>query len=165
MKLPNRKMFVHLLLIWVLTSVASLSLGQSPKPKEVVEYLFEPSSHTKVTLWRGEKWHVGFLDGDGEFVTTQVLKGLSVPFELPPFYHFPSGIDEKGELVYEYRSGQLVKGTLNWEGNFVPEAGSRVISLKDYHHGKDALRIYNLPGRFVAVKKSDKKGAGGSSAP
>ena len=52
------------------------------------------------------------------------------------------------EVVYEYRSGRLIKGVLDRDGNFVPELGSRIFAFEDYKYGKDAPRIYNLPGYF-----------------
>jgi hypothetical protein len=62
------------------------------------------------------------------------------------------------EPVYEYRSGRLIKGELDKEGDFIPDLGSKVTDFKDYRPGKGVPVIYNLPGRFV--KKSEiKKGA------
>jgi hypothetical protein len=53
------------------------------------------------------------------------------------------------EQVFEYRSGRLVKGTLEKNGGFVPERGSEVISFQQYIPIRCNLRIYNLPGKFV----------------
>jgi len=56
------------------------------------------------------------------------------------------------EDVYEFRSGRLIKGTLQKTGNFVPELGSKIMDFKDY----DPLgrrRIYNLPGVLRRVEK------------
>lgn len=58
------------------------------------------------------------------------------------------------EEVYEFRSGRLIKGTLQKTGNFVPELGSRILDFKDY----DPLskrRIYNLPGVLRRVEKKE----------
>lgn len=68
-----------------------------------------------------------------------------------PIVNMPA---RENELVYEFRSGGLVKGRLTDNGNFVPAVGSKVISFKDYRYDKDLLRIYNLPGIFVKKTKT-----------
>jgi hypothetical protein len=57
--------------------------------------------------------------------------------------------------VYEYRSGRLIEGLIDDDGNFVPAVDSKVIDFKSYRYGKKAIPIYNLPGSFV--KKGEKK--------
>lgn len=59
------------------------------------------------------------------------------------------------QAAYEYRSGRLVKGVIDPNGNFVPEPGSKVIAFADYRYTPGGLPIWNLPGRFV--KKSELK--------
>jgi hypothetical protein len=53
------------------------------------------------------------------------------------------------EPVYEYRSGRLVSGNLDTDGNFLPDVGAPVTDFQDYRPVPGARRIYNLPGRFV----------------
>jgi hypothetical protein len=60
----------------------------------------------------------------------------------------------KSRQRYEFRSGRLIKGEFDADNNFVPEAGSTVISFKDYIFTPDAIPIWNLPGKFV--KKGEK---------
>ncbi len=66
----------------------------------------------------------------------------------------------ENEPVYEYRSGRLIKGELDKEGNFLPDLPGKVIDFKDYRYSKTAIRIYNLPGSFVKpseIKKDEPK--------
>ncbi len=58
------------------------------------------------------------------------------------------------EHVYELRSGRLIKGELDKEGNFIPDLGSKVLDFKDYRFKKkDPVYIYNLPGYFKEKKE------------
>jgi hypothetical protein len=58
------------------------------------------------------------------------------------------------EHVFEFRSGRLIKGELDKEGNFVPDLGSKVLDFKDYQYKKkDPIYIYNLPGYFKEKKE------------
>ncbi|HZU39191.1 MAG TPA: hypothetical protein VFA18_24915 [Gemmataceae bacterium] len=59
------------------------------------------------------------------------------------------------EVVYEFRSGKLIPGTIDIVAHFVPTVGAKVIDFKHYHYGQDARRIYNLPGRFVKRTKDN----------
>ncbi len=111
----------------------------------------------------GEIAEFGHLDAQGEFIPDYSLPIVSrdgllgSPRKDPTDLHRPwryytlpfdgawgrTEVDK--EEVYEYRSGRLIKGTLQKTGNFVPELGSTILDFKDY----DPLgrrRIYNLPG-------------------
>jgi hypothetical protein len=115
----------------------------------------------------GEIAEFGHLDDRGEFipdyglpiVSRSGLKGLirSEPGGSPRYYTLPrpswdTWPEREGpnrdapEEVYEYRSGRLIKGTLQGSGNFVPELGSKVLDFKEYDPLTDRRRIYNLPG-------------------
>ena len=96
---------------------------------------------------------MGHLDKAGNFTADDAV---GVPLDSPPgikvawdarLTNFPA--DKTSELVYEYRSGRLVKGTLINDGHFIPERGSEIMSFGRYIPIKGNLRIYNLPGRFV----------------
>jgi hypothetical protein len=115
-----------------------------------VQYEFQQDLKPCVALHHGGTFIWGQLDAAGNFVpeprTLPLKEGQ--PFSGPVYTDL--NVPKKpNELVYEYRSGALIKGTLNKDGNFVPEVKSKVIALKDYTYSKDAPRIYNLPGRFV----------------
>jgi hypothetical protein len=131
-----------------------------------VKYKYDADAPRRVTLKIGEYHYVGFLDEDGDFVMDPdgrfgtMVSG--VPITHPPYYTFTK--DGQAEPVYEYRSGLLIKGKLMCTGPragllndhywiFVPEIGSKVIPLKDYLPGRNALEIYNLPGKFVSEDK------------
>jgi hypothetical protein len=53
------------------------------------------------------------------------------------------------EPVYEFRSGSLIPGFLDIEGNFVPEVNSEIMAFSKYKYSPTGRRIYNLPGSFV----------------
>jgi hypothetical protein len=56
------------------------------------------------------------------------------------------------EKVYEYRSGMLIEGHLDRQGNFTPKPGSTILDISDFAYSPAAPRIYNLPGIFVEEK-------------
>jgi hypothetical protein len=111
----------------------------------------------------GEVMELGHLSDEGEFIPDYGLpvfpfvkvkdpdvfrdgSGRTLYFTLPK-----DGKDK--EEVYEFRSGRLLKGTLQKSGNFVPELGSKVIDFKTYDPSTDRRRIYNLPGVLRRVEK------------
>jgi hypothetical protein len=108
---------------------------------------------------RDELMELGHLNDQGDFVPdyglpvfplTQPAKPAGEQGTHPPtlwYYNLPVEGAE-GESTYEYRSGRLLKGILRKSGTFVPDRDSRVLDFKDYVPGKQALRIYNLPGRL-----------------
>ncbi|HZU39193.1 MAG TPA: hypothetical protein VFA18_24925 [Gemmataceae bacterium] len=101
-------------------------------------------------LVRDHFYILGHLDAIGDFVPDVGAKRFPLPGpEHPRKFQWLNVARKPNEPVYEFRCGKLIRGVLNKEGNFVPETGSTPIDFKDYRHGKDALRIYNLPGRFV----------------
>ena len=122
----------------------------------------------------GEIAEFGSLDDRGEFIPDYTLpivsrKGIlsgavrKDPTDLSSypwrFYTVPfDGAWGRKEVdkedVYEFRSGRLIKGTLQKTGNFVPELGSKLMDFKDYDPIADRRRIYNLPG---VLKKIEKK--------
>jgi hypothetical protein len=102
------------------------------------KHVYKEDVDRKVALVYGDRVRIGKLDAEGTFVEEYKAPLINKPLKLK-------------EPVYEYRSGVLVRGILNDEGDFVPDAGdkSEIIRFKDYKYTKDALRIYNLPGKFV----------------
>ncbi len=92
-------------------------------------------------LQGGGKPIYGHLDAAGNFLPEDTL---SAPVVNRPV--------QAKEAVYEYRSGNLIKGTLRQDGGFIPELGSKVTTLKDYlktYDPENSPRIYNLPGFIV----------------
>jgi hypothetical protein len=113
---------------------------------------------------------VGYLDADGNF--TRDRKYSPIPDTAYPANPALSSPDKSerseestqlytgtyevinkpriaNEPVYEYRAGSLIKGNLDNKGNFIPELESEVKPFTDYRYDWKALRIYNLPGKFV----------------
>src|SRR5262249_51079484 len=111
----------------------------------------------------------GQIDEDGTFTIDHKYRPVPVPGhrpstipsaaktgreklwgdESPGRYEVINKPRRANELVYEYRVGNLIKGTLDIEGNFIPELGSEVIPFTDYRYDGEALRIYNLPGKII----------------
>lgn len=128
----------------------------------------------------GDMVEFGRLSPEGEFLPAEdlpivSLSGIKTPILVsagnPWYYTLPridKGRKQTSELVYEYRSGRLIKGRLQESGNFVPEVGSTILDFKDYDPESGAggsqrnekgeevrrfgLRIYNLPGELRRVK-------------
>src|SRR5438132_1206757 len=121
------------------------------------EYEYVPDTSGYVELDRGEEQLIGKLDEKGTFVRDLRWQGLKKGFaqsSIPPLRVLNTRCPG-WEHVYEYRSGRLILGELDREGNFVPDVGSKVINFKDYRYRPDGIQIYNLPGRFM--KKSEAK--------
>src|SRR5205823_14564030 len=92
----------------------------------------------------------GKLDAAGNFIPEP--RWMNIGGEVsgaPPIARTLNRRVPDGEPVYEYRSGRLIKGILDAQGNFVPDLGSKVIDFRDYRYNERAIRIYNLPGRFA----------------
>ena len=129
-------------------------LGCDTRPagdKTEARYEYQEDVGRNIDISREEGVYHGKLDAQGNFIPSA---GQAKPHRLGS----SNGVDitesRAGELVvYEYRSGALIRGKFNAEFNFVPEIGSEVIRFEDYRYTKDAPRIYNLPGRFVEKKE------------
>jgi hypothetical protein len=107
----------------------------------------------------GDVMELGRLSDEGEFQPEPdmpIFPRVNLPDPSPHwlstsdtiYYNIPNKGAEK-EDVYEYRSGRLLKGTLNKSGNFAPEVGSKVLDFKEYGQDRVSRRIYNLPGRLL----------------
>jgi hypothetical protein len=104
------------------------------------------------------KWYsVGKLDASGNFLPDR--QGVDVgggPFSAAD--RFPGTlINGSAGPVYEYRSGRLILGELDEDGNFIPDLRGKILAFKDYRPGKDVPRIYNLPGKFVKKASKEEK--------
>lgn len=121
----------------------------------------------------GEVMELGHLSDEGEFVPDYGLpvfpfvrvkdsdiirdgSGRTMYYTLPlPLSRrrlsHRGETEDDPEVVFEYRSGRLIKGALHKTGNFVPELGSKVLDVKEYDPMRDR-RIYNLPGLFRRIE-------------
>src|SRR5260370_42682883 len=70
-----------------------------------------------------------------------------------PKYEVINGSAKK--RIYEYRSGRLLLGEMDEQGNFIPTVGAKVTDFKDYVYSTQGPKIYNLPGKFV--RKGEEK--------
>lgn len=125
----------------------------------------------KVGVMRGGSVFIGRLNKLGQFtenrkidpVSYQKQKSLSIQnsegiMEIIPVINHPiivpiPNTTPVGELVYEYRSGKLTCGKLNFDGVFEPTAGTIVIDFGTFRYTKEEWRIYNLPGTFTPILK------------
>ncbi len=133
-------------------SLAGTSLLYLMASEPTYRYVEDTSPYVGVR--RGQALFLGKLNSAGAFVPDCRWRGLRLGTALSSVPHFQIiNLRRPGRIhVYEYRSGRLIKGELDEEGNFVPDLGSQVIDLKDYHYSDNAPRIYNLPGRFEPKK-------------
>lgn len=108
------------------------------------EFVLDTDQFVLVNRTAG-RFSIGKLDPAGNFVPDKrwLMLEPGAVSGVPP----TKGITLRGP-AYEYRSGRLVKGELDEDGNFLPEIGSKVLDFKDYRYSDKALRIYNLPGYF-----------------
>jgi hypothetical protein len=120
---------------------------------EKVQYEYREDLKPYVGLLRQGRVALGHLDAKGNFIPLPKVEPIDPrnPFS-GPHYTIINRPSRPNEPVYEFRSGLLVKGKLTEAGDFVPDEGGKVIPLRAYHHGKEAPRIYNLPGKFVERK-------------
>ena len=154
-----KKLIVMLALPFLaLAFLLSFVAGDAPRKDEGPQYEYREDTKREVALLRAGSIYLGRLDATGNFVWNSpvtplkpndpvLAKSAAFVINKPPKPEGP---------VYELRSGALIKGKLDEKGNFIPEAGSKVISFKDYRYRPGAIPIYNLPGSFVE-KKAEKK--------
>jgi hypothetical protein len=121
------------------------------------EYEFVQDSRQWVMMIQGDTQSIGKLDESGEFVADRAFlqQERHKQSSVEPDYVVINAPAQKG--VYEFRSGRLIPGDLDEDGNFIPTLGSRVIDFNDYHYSPKAPKIYNLPGKFVRKGKKDEK--------
>jgi hypothetical protein len=117
-----------------------------------IEYEYVEDLREWVIVQRGGMMYWGHFDGAGNFlpdVGRRALPKDGVPvsgFPVARYSNFPVG--GKNETVYEYRSGRLIQGILNNDGDFVPDLNAKISPFPEYKYHSRSLRIYNLPGRF-----------------
>jgi hypothetical protein len=115
------------------------------EPEE--ELVFVKDTNRLVALIRYDYEIVGHLDETGFF--TPDPKYRVVRGGRPGTSGQLDVLNGSPGTAYEYRSGRLILGEFDQDGNFVPDLGSKVIAFMDYKPGGNAPGIYNLPGRWV----------------
>lgn len=60
------------------------------------------------------------------------------------------------EIIYEYRSGLLIPGSLDGYGNFVPKNKGEIIDFKDYKRVQGGPDIWNFPGKLGTEERDVK---------
>ncbi len=131
-----------------------LSWGQTFAQQEVMPPINRNAPGVQVGMLRNGFTIFGELDRAGNFHpfrNVAPLKG-NMPYSGPGYRRLNFPLREN-EPVYEFRSGRLIKGTLDKEGNFIPALENAVMEYKDYREGKDVPRIYNLPLHLIPKEK------------
>jgi hypothetical protein len=125
---------------------------------EAEEYEFVPDTNRYVKVKHGTSdFFIGKLDAEGNFIPDRKyahLKPGGMLSSVPPMTLINAPA-QKG--VYEYRSGRLIPGEIDDDGNFIPIAGEKVIDFKEYRYEPKGPRIYNLPGKFVRKGEKEEK--------
>lgn len=167
---------------------AVISLGEAENHLAVksrprtVYFEYREDLSRKIGLVRGDRIYRGQLDSSGNFIQDEKCGWIRHPF--PPYgrigrdwpqewevHEYYAGLtvinDAANDVrlqnkakVYEYRSGRLILGSFDVQGNFIPETHSQVITLKEYldtYDPEKSPRIYNLPGRIVVVVQDANK--------
>jgi hypothetical protein len=133
-----------------ITALSSLLIGAAWGADEDYEFVLD--TNRWVVVPHGKSDSLGKLDKEGNFhPDPRWINVREGSYPSHAVLNFPSG------KAYEYRSGRLVLGELDEEGNFIPKLYSKVIDFKDYRFSETATRIYNLPGKFVKKKDKDAK--------
>jgi hypothetical protein len=150
---------------WHFWAVAAVLCGpgvapaqQSPEQAKVVEYEFRQDLTFYYLLVRGDTEVFGNVDAAGNFLAERrigVYRRGQPLSAIPPSRPLNLPTKLPHEPVYEYRSGRLVPGNLDDDGNFLPDLGAKVTDFQDYHPVPGARRIFNLPGYFVEKGKKE----------
>jgi hypothetical protein len=104
-----------------------------------------PLGESRDMLLRGKMQRIGRFDPDGNFIPDAAVTRMNA--SLFGQFGAVSVNGTGGSLVYEHRSGRLIRGIIAREprGVFVPEVGSTVIDLKkDFDLNKPDRLVYNL---------------------
>lgn len=113
------------------------------------KYVFVENTDRWVSIVRGEWFLIGKLDKSGDFIHEFKFKTSDSTSAGIPVATSLNSTGPNSKKVFEFRSGMLIPGEIRKEGNFVPEAGGKMIEFKDYKYSPSEIPIWNLPGRFV----------------
>ncbi len=125
------------------------------------DYVVDPKEW--IVMRRSGLRYYGHLDSAGSFIPHPKMKAYA-PDEVIITGDKTMARDAnrprngEQETVYEYRSGRLIRGILNRDGDFIPELDCEVLSFDKYVYSQKALRIYNLPGQFRPKGQSKVRG-------
>jgi hypothetical protein len=144
---------------WLFWAVAACLCGSGLAPAEPpppqakpVQYEFRQDLIIEYLLGLGDIEVFGHVDAAGNFIAE---RGIGVYRRGQPLSAIPPAtmLNVPDEPVYEYRSGRLVPGNMDDDGNFLADLGAKVMNFEDYHAVAGARPICNLPGRFVEKGK------------
>ena len=145
-------------LVLFLSLVLAILMSDRPAcsdpPNE--RYVFVENTNRWVVIIRGEWQLIGKLDKNGDFIQDKKYKkgqGGSRPSSV---LINSSGHASKSKKVYEFRSGALIPGEIQPDGQFVPQVGGKIIPFKDYNYSPTATPIWNLPGVFLTEEEAAK---------
>ncbi len=141
---------------WLCWAVVLLTwCSAAPQAGDEEEYVFVKTDRW-VTLIQGQTESIGKLDEAGNFIPDKAFfqRKRGQPGSSPGSTLL-NGAAQKG--IYEYRSGRLIPGEIDDDGNFIPIVGEKIIDFKDYRYHPKGPKIYNLPGKFVRKGEKEEK--------
>lgn len=116
--------------------------------EEEKEYDYRENLNRLVGVGSSEGIYLGYLDANGNFAPKPGVRPLGAAAAAPAWEEL-GPFPPSGKPAYEFRSRRLIRGSFDAHGVFVPEIGSEIVSFDKYRYSKNAIPIYNLPGRFV----------------
>lgn len=116
------------------------------------EYDFVEDTNRYVAWKRNGVFFLGRIDKHGNLIPERSHQGSVQISRLPPYTYITTPTPV-GESVFEFRSGMLIRGSINSEHAFIPTLGAQVLPFREYKYGPAAPRIYNLPGYYARTDK------------
>ena len=139
---------------WAIGAVSWVPAAPAPP----TPYVFVPFAGRSLRMCFGGVMHIGVIDARGKYE-------VRVKKACPDGKNQLDGSDvgfiiyvDKPVRTYEFRSDRLILGTMMPDGEFIPEAGSKVVKFSEYDPSSGP-EIWNLPGYFLrkevfeAIKK------------
>jgi hypothetical protein len=108
----------------ILAGILGAGAAYYPREEDGGGYQFVPDTSLWVTIHYGrtETLSTGHLDGAGNFIPDRKMVNMN-SHSGRSFGTKPSRMINGGEMqAHEYRSGRLIKGKINTDGDFVPGA-------------------------------------------
>ena len=144
--------------LFISSAIASLNVSGDFAS---VQYKFDLDEARRVGISRGTKILIGTIDRHGEFNQDQSIEMMKVPdseiatfkYSGPKFVMIATDYQSEKAGVYELRSGRLIPGMFGENGLFVPDLDGKIIKFEEYVFSERARPIWNLPGKFVPIKK------------
>lgn len=123
----------------------SIALAFAAAASDPSNYRFVERTDRYVALFTTDRFKLGRLGRNGEFVVTRELP-YGFHSGLPVFTMLPSG-SVRPRRVYELRDEWLVLGWMR-DGAFLADAKHQRLRFSAYRYTPWSVPIWNLPGHF-----------------